>query len=53
MLEFIFTVSPVRHLKDGLVENNVSKSTLLLAVEEIISLLFPINQLTFQVMKYY
>jgi hypothetical protein len=35
--EFIFTVSPVRHLKDGLVENNVSKSTLILAVEEIIS----------------
>ena len=35
--EFIFTVSPVRHLKDGLVENNLSKSALLLAVEEIIS----------------
>lgn len=35
--EFIFTVSPVRHIKDGLVENNVSKSTLLLAVQEIIS----------------
>ena len=35
--EFIFTVSPVRHLKDGLVENNVSKSILILAVEEIIS----------------
>ena len=35
--EFIFTVSPVRHLKDGLVENNLSKSALFLAVEEIIS----------------
>ena len=35
--EFIFTVSPVRHLKDGLVENNLSKSALLLAVEKIIS----------------
>ena len=35
--EFIFTVSPVRHIKDGLFENNVSKSTLLLAVQEIIS----------------
>ena len=35
--EFIFTVSPVRHFKDGLVENNLSKSALLLAVEEIIS----------------
>ena len=33
--EFIFTVSPVRHFKDGLVENNLSKSALLLAVEEI------------------
>ena len=35
--EFIFSVSPVRHFKDGLVENNLSKSVLLLAVEEIIS----------------
>jgi len=29
---FIFTVSPVRHIKDGFVENNVSKSHLLSAI---------------------
>jgi len=33
--EFIFTVSPLRHLKDGLHGNQLSKSTLLLAVNEI------------------
>ncbi len=32
-LNIIFTVSPVRHLKDGFVENQWSKSTLLLAVK--------------------
>ena len=32
-LEVIFTVSPVRHLKDGLLENQRSKATLLLAIE--------------------
>ena len=34
-LEIIATVSPVRHLRDGLVENQRSKATLLLALEEI------------------
>ncbi len=29
---FIFTVSPVRHLKDGFVENNVSKAHLISAI---------------------
>ena len=33
----IFTVSPVRHLKDGAHENQLSKSRLLLAVEELVS----------------
>lgn len=32
-IEVIFTVSPVRHLKDGLLENQRSKATLLLAIE--------------------
>ena len=31
----IFTVSPIRHLKDGLHENQLSKATLLLACEKI------------------
>jgi len=34
-LKFIFTVSPVRHVKEGFVENSLSKATLLLAVEKI------------------
>lgn len=35
--EIHFTVSPVRHKKDGWIENNLSKSTLLLAVNEFVS----------------
>jgi len=33
--KFIFTVSPIRHLSDGAHGNQLSKSTLLLAIEEI------------------
>ena len=33
--KFIFTVSPIRHFKDGAHENQLSKSTLLLAVQAI------------------
>lgn len=33
----ILTVSPVRHIKDGLEENNVSKATLLLAASQLAS----------------
>ena len=32
---WIFTVSPIRHIKDGLHENQLSKATLLLAVEAV------------------
>lgn len=32
---FIFTVSPIRHIKDGLHENNLSKAILLMAVEQL------------------
>jgi len=35
-IKIIFTVSPVRHWKDGAVENQRSKSTLLLAVDQIL-----------------
>lgn len=31
--EIIFTISPVRHLKDGFTQNSLSKSTLRLAIE--------------------
>lgn len=34
-LEIIFTVSPVRHIRDGLMENQRSKATLLLAAAEL------------------
>lgn len=35
-LKVIFTVSPIRHWKDGAIENQRSKSVLLLAVDELI-----------------
>lgn len=35
-LRAVFTVSPIRHLKDGAVENQLSKSTLLLAVDSLV-----------------
>ena len=35
--EWIFTVSPIRHKKDGLHENALSKSILLIAVEQLCS----------------
>lgn len=34
---WIFTVSPIRHIKDGLHENQLSKATLLMAVEEMVN----------------
>ena len=33
----IFTVSPIRHIKDGLSENTISKATLHLAVKELVN----------------
>lgn len=36
-LQIVFTVSPIRHLKDGAHGNQLSKSTLLMAIEELIS----------------
>ncbi len=34
--KFIFTVSPVRHIKDGFVENQLSKSHLITAIHKIV-----------------
>jgi len=34
-MKFIFTLSPIRHLSDGAHNNQLSKSTLLLAIEQI------------------
>ncbi|MBX7226180.1 MAG: GSCFA domain-containing protein [Chitinophagales bacterium] len=36
-LQLIFTVSPARHLKDGIYENNLSKASLLLAIEKMVA----------------
>ena len=36
-VEILFTVSPVRHTKDGMIENNLSKSKLISAIHEVIS----------------
>ena len=35
-VQILFTVSPVRHTKDGMVENNLSKSKLITAIHEIL-----------------
>ena len=35
-IQIVFTVSPIRHLKDGAFENQVSKSTLFLAIAEVL-----------------
>lgn len=35
-VKILFTVSPVRHTKDGMVENNLSKSKLITAIHEIL-----------------
>ncbi len=36
-VQFIFTVSPVRHLKDGFVENQLGKAHLISAIHEFVS----------------
>lgn len=35
-VKVVFTVSPIRHWKDGAVENQMSKATLLLAIDQLI-----------------
>lgn len=36
-VQFIFTVSPVRHLKDGFVENQLSKAHLIAAIHKVLN----------------
>jgi hypothetical protein len=57
-LKVIFTISPVRHLKDGAHGNQVSKSVLFLAVEELLShtakpLYFPAYELVMDDLRDY
>ena len=47
-INFIFTISPVRHLKDGFIENQQSKSHLISALHQII----PLHKNTFYFPSY-
>ena len=44
-LHLLFSVSPIRHMADGAHGNQLSKSTLLLAVDELLSLYSPLSTL--------
>jgi hypothetical protein len=57
-LKFIFTVSPVRHIRDGVVENNRSKARLIESVHHIVSksesaFYFPAYELVIDVLRDY
>lgn len=57
-LQVIFTVSPVRHLRDGVVENNRSKARLLEAVHHLVGKFnrlhyFPAYELVIDVLRDY
>ncbi|MGH2552999.1 MAG: GSCFA domain-containing protein, partial [Chitinophagaceae bacterium] len=57
-LKFIFTVSPVRHIRDGVMENNRSKARLLEAVHSIVekydqAYYFPAYELVIDVLRDY
>jgi hypothetical protein len=57
-LKFIFTVSPVRHIRDGVVENNRSKARLIEVVHYICSnqesaFYFPAYELVIDVLRDY
>lgn len=57
-LQIIFTISPVRHIRDGVVENNRSKARLIEAVHQIVSSVencyyFPAYELVIDVLRDY
>lgn len=57
-LRFIFTISPVRHIRDGVVENNRSKARLLEAVHHLVAKFdklyyFPAYELVIDVLRDY
>lgn len=57
-LEIIFTISPVRHIRDGLVDNNRSKARLLDSVHTIVETMeriyyFPAYELAIDVLRDY
>lgn len=57
-LKFLFTISPVRHIRDGVVENNRSKARLIESVHYIVSKVesafyFPAYELVIDVLRDY
>jgi hypothetical protein len=57
-LNWLFTVSPVRHVKDGLIENNLSKSVILQATHQLVEShtnchYFPSYELVIDVLRDY
>jgi hypothetical protein len=57
-LQILFTISPVRHLRDGVVENNRSKARLIEAVHHMVSKFdklhyFPAYELVIDVLRDY
>lgn len=57
-LKIIFTISPVRHLRDGIVENNRSKARLIEAVHQLVNKFdklyyFPAYELVIDVLRDY
>ena len=57
-IKILFTISPVRHLRDGLVENNRSKARLIEAVHHLVSKFdrlwyFPAYELVIDVLRDY
>lgn len=57
-LQFILTVSPVRHIRDGVIENNRSKARLIEAVHQIVNkykqaFYFPAYELVIDVLRDY
>ena len=57
-LKFLFTVSPVRHIRDGVVENSRSKARLIEAVHHIVNTIesthyFPAYELVIDVLRDY
>lgn len=57
-LKFIFTVSPVRHIRDGVIENNRSKARLIEAVHHIVNKFeqahyFPAYEIVIDVLRDY
>ena len=58
LLKIIFTISPVRHIRDGVVENNRSKARLIEAVQQLVDkyahvYYFPAYELVIDVLRDY